>query len=344
MRSDENMNYNESKVIEGEIEKAQNILINCHKDPDPDSVGSALALYEILTNIGKNVAVICPGDVLYDPLSYLSGYDKIQKNVNFAEYDFSKYDLFISLDSSSLDRVTGDNNIKKLPVRVVVIDHHKTNEKYGQVNLVDGNKTSVGELLFDVIEDIGLKITKDVADCLLAAIIGDTGAFRYPKLTVHTFQVAAKLMQLGGDKDKAIHHIFRSENFNVVKFWGEVLSRMQFNEKGKYVWSVIPYEIFEKYGKPKVGKETAASFFTQNIKDSDFGFIAVEEEKGLLKISFRSRTGFDTSRIALELKGGGHVYAAGATIANLEFGEAVQKLLDAVDKIVAERDMSYEKD
>lgn len=337
------MNYNESSTIAGEIDKAQSILINCHKDPDPDSIGSALALYEILVNIGKKVTVICPGDVLYEPLSYLPGYSSIQNKVNFSEYDFSKHELFISLDSSSLERVTGDASINKLPIKIIVIDHHKTNEMYGQVNLVDGNKTSVGELLFDVMEDISIKITKNAANCLLAAIIGDTGAFRYPKVTEHTFRVVTKLMQLGGDKDKAIHQIFRSEDFNVVKFWGEVLSRMQFNEKGKYVWSVIPYDVFEKYGKPKVGKETAASFFTQNIKDSDFGFIAVEEEKGLLKISFRSRTGFDTSRIALELNGGGHVYAAGATITNLEFAGAVQKLLNTVDKIVAESNGLYEK-
>jgi bifunctional oligoribonuclease and PAP phosphatase NrnA len=326
------MNYEESKIILDEINKSQKILINCHKDPDPDSIGSALAFRNVLMKIGKSVEILCVSPALFDQVSYLPGYDQIKTNVDFGKFDYSKFDLLLVLDSSSIDRVTGDKNSPKIPLKTIVIDHHKTNTRFADVNIVDENKTSAGEILYVIFEDCNFNIDKDTADCLMAAIVGDTGAFRYPNTSTKTFDIVKNLIEKGADKDRAIQNIYRNENFSVLKFWGEVLTRMNLNEKGKYVWSAVPYEVFVKCGMPDTGKETAASGFVQIVKGSEFGFVAVEEEKRKLKISFRSRTGFDTSEIASELGGGGHIYASGASINDMDFDEAVKKLLAVVDK------------
>ncbi len=326
------MNYQESKQILKEIRKANNILINCHRNPDPDSVGSALALYNVLMAMGKTVDVVCASTEIYEPVSYLTGYSKIQKNVDFKQFDHSRYDLFISPDTSTFERVTDNKDIPVFQTKTVVIDHHKTNTRFGTINLVDDKKTSVGELLFDLFSDWNFEIGKETADCLMVAIVGDTGAFRYPHSTTHTFYVVQKLMEIGADKDRAIFSIYRNDDFNILKFWGEILSRLCIDQERKYVWSAVPYEIFKKYGKPPTGRETAASAFTQTVKDTNFGFIAVEQEKNHLRISFRSRTGFDTSEIASDLGGGGHVYASGGHIENMQFEEAVNYLLKTVNK------------
>jgi len=326
------MYYKESKSLKDVIEKSDRILINCHKDPDPDSVGSALALYNVLKKNGKKADVVCVSPEIYNRLDYLSGYKNIKKNVDFSKFDYEDYQLIVILDSSSIDRLTGSKEVNHIPITSAVIDHHKTNNKFGDINIVDPAKTSTGEILYYIFSDLLYEIDTKVADCLMAAIVGDTGAFRYPNTGAETFDTVIKLMKLGADKDKAVKRIYRNEDLNVIKFWGEVLMRLNVSNDGRYVWSAIPYNVFEKYGKPKIGKETAASNFFQIIKGTDFGFVAVEEEPKYLKISFRSRNGFDTSEIALKLGGGGHIYASGASIRGLDFEDSVKKLLHVVDQ------------
>ena len=147
------MNYKESKKILAEIKKAKRILLNCHRGPDPDSIGSALAMYEVLKGWGKDVVVVCSSGDLFDNVSFLQGYSKIKKGVDFSKFDFPQYDLFITLDSSNWSMVTGDNEMSVPDIPLVVIDHHKTNPGYGTINLVDINAKSVGEILYLVFQD-----------------------------------------------------------------------------------------------------------------------------------------------------------------------------------------------
>jgi len=328
------MNYKESEQILKEVKKAKKILINCHRSPDADSVGSSLALYQVIKNLGKDVKVICPSNV-HEDLKFLPHSDAIEK-INFRRFDFGAYDLFICLDSAGTNMVTGDEKIKLPNIPIIVIDHHKTNTKYGKINLVDSKVSSTAEILFLVLEDWRIKTDKNLATLLLAGILGDTGVFQYPGVTTRTMEIGIKLMQKGVNKDEIIFNLSRSINYNEVKFWGEVLERMQKDDDYKFVWSAIPYEVFEKYASPESAKESAASMFTQCVKDTNFGMVMVEETKGNLSVSLRSRTGFDVSKIALGLGGGGHNNAAGGKVSGREFREAVETVLNIARKIVDE--------
>src|SRR3989344_2487838 len=147
------MNYKESKQILEEIKKANKILLNCHRGPDPDSIGSALATKYVLENMGKTVGIICPSEGLYDDASYLKDYELIQKNIDFRKFNFNVYDLFITMDSSSWDMVSSDKDIPLASIPIIVIDHHKTNKEFGLINLVDKSVSSVGEMLFLLFQD-----------------------------------------------------------------------------------------------------------------------------------------------------------------------------------------------
>lgn len=326
------MNYRESANILKEIKKAKRILVNCHRSPDPDSIGSALGLYGVLKQLGKEVETICPSDEISQNLSFLENFDKIKFPVDFSKFDFSKFDLFIVLDSFSWDMVADSKSFTTPKLPVVVIDHHKTNTKYGDINIVDDTVTSVGELLYLVLEDCGVEINRDVATSLLTGIIGDTGVFRYPGTGAKTLMIATKLMEKGADKDEIVFNLYHSAEFELVKFWGEILRNIEIDKKYKFVWSAMPYETYKKIGSLKIGRESSASLFAQIVKDTDFGILMVEQEKQKLSISFRSRTGLDTSQIAKDLGGGGHIYASGTKIEGLPFEKAVEKVLEVARK------------
>jgi phosphoesterase RecJ-like protein len=322
------MNYKESTKILEEIKKANRILVNCHRGPDSDSVGSALALLRVLKNLKKDVSVICPSD-LPDDLTFLTDADLV-KRVNFSTFNFSEYDLFLIIDSSTYAMVTGLKDSDAPTINTVVIDHHFSNEKFGKINLVDANRTSTGELLYKVFEDWGVNIDKVIAECLLTGIIGDTGSFQYQNVGQETLRIAASLMDAGADKDKIIYNIYRNIDFKEVKMWGKFIENMKIEDN--FIWSAIPVSTYKDFGEFIYAKEDAANLFFPVVKGTDFGMVMVETNDNVLFVSFRSRSGFDVSKIAKEVGGGGHKAAAGARIEGLIFDEAVKKVLSAARK------------
>jgi phosphoesterase RecJ-like protein len=325
------MNYKESKKIFDEVKKAKRILVNCHRNPDPDSVGSALAMYGVLKNLGKEVFIISPTKISYN-VEFLPNFKNIQV-IDFSDFDFSRYDLFICLDSSSWDMVFGNFTFREPKIPVAIIDHHKTKTNFGKINLIREKISSTGEILFRLFEDWKIKLDKDIASCLLCAIIADTGSFQFPNLNsdVQTLRIASDLIALGADKTGIIQNLFRTVDIKMLRFWAKAIEKMEIEPEG-FVWSSISYEEYVKLGKEILGKETAASNFFQVVSGTDFGLLMVEEEKNTLSVSFRSRTGFDTSQLAKSLGGGGHIYASGAKITGLSFNKSVGKVLQAARK------------
>ncbi len=327
------MNYQQSKQILEEIKKAKRILVNCHRGPDADSVGSALSVYAYLESIGKDVRVVCPDD-LPTNLVFLPN-SKVVKKIDYKDLDFSKIDLFMALDSGDWKMVTRIQEQTPSGLNLVVIDHHATNSGYGKINLVDQRVSSCAEIIYSVLTDFGANITKEIATCLLTGIIGDTGVFQYPGVTASTLDVAGELMKKGADKDEIIFNIYRSNDFRALKFFGVLLNKMQIDRKHKFVWSALDYNDFEPHrniSNAKDAKSSAASLFMQGVVGTDFGFIALEDEREKLSLSFRSRTGFDVSKLAEALGGGGHKAAAGGKVEGLAFDAAIKKVLETAKK------------
>lgn len=324
------MNYKESQKIINEIKKAKKILVNCHRGPDSDSVGSALAFLEILKNMGKEVLVICPSDIPSD-LTFLKGANEIVR-VNFTTFDFSKFDLFIILDSSNYSMVTGLKDSERPEINSIVIDHHYSNEKFGKLNLIDSQMTSTGELIYHLLKDWNLPVSKEIAECLLTGIIGDTGTFQYQNVGVETLRVAAELMEKGANKDKIVFNLYRSIEFKEVKMWGKFIETMMIEDG--FIWSAIPLSTYKDFGEYAYAKEDVANLFFPIVKGTEFGIVMVETSEDILSVSFRSRNDFDVSKIAEEIGGGGHKAAAGARIEGLPFQEAVNKVLKVSRKHV----------
>jgi phosphoesterase RecJ-like protein len=283
---------------------------------------------QVIKNFGKEATVICPSDLPSD-LTFLKGANEIIR-VNFTSFDFSAFDLFIILDSSTYSMVTGLKDSDKPGINSVVIDHHISNEKFGNINLVDGKMTSTGELLYRIFEDWKIGLDENIAECLLTGIIGDTGTFQYQNVGKETLRIAADLIEKGADKDRIVYNLYRNIEFKEVKMWGKFIEAMMIEDS--FVWSAIPRSIYKDFGEYSYAKEDVANLFFPIVKGTEFGIVMVETSEDVLSVSFRSRTGFDVSKVANEVGGGGHKAASGARIEGLPFQEAVNKVLTAARK------------
>lgn len=328
------MNYSESQAIRAKIDSANKILLNMHHNPDADSVGSAIAMARVLKHFGptshkaslgagKEVKIVSSTEVPKN-LDFLINEEDIEI-IDFKTFDFSPYDLFITCDSSSWSRVAG-GNAEKPKMFFVNIDHHISNHKYGDINLIVPNSAANCEVLYYLFEDWGVNF-ENIAEPLLAGIIGDTGAFRFPEANEQTFQVAANLMKFT-DKNKIIFNLYQSFEENHVFVWKEFFDNLKIDHEHKFVYSFVRKEILESYGMPFNAKSELADMLFSSIDGTDFGLIGAEDE-GYISVSFRSRTGVDVSRLASKLGGGGHAWASACRVDILEgkYEEAVEKIL-----------------
>ena len=300
--------YSLSKSILKEIKKANNILINVHRNPDLDSIGSATAMYQALIKIfGKKVTLICPHKIP-ENFRFLKGADKIET----IDFNNLNGDLFLILDSGSYDIVTGDKEIELPNIKKIIIDHHLTNNWSDYLlKLVDVEVSSTSEIVYQMLLDWGVMIYPEIATSIFAGIASDTVFFKYEKNANKTFKIAAELLDLGADKNKIVDKSFDSFDFKLVQLIGEFLTKLQ---KGNgYVYSVLDNKTFIKFGAQRGAREIVSNLFARSIKGFDFGVMAVEYEKDKFAISFRSKK-TDVSAIAKKFGGGGHKNAAGATI------------------------------
>ncbi|MEK7597352.1 MAG: bifunctional oligoribonuclease/PAP phosphatase NrnA [Patescibacteria group bacterium] len=325
------MHYQQSSKILEIIKNFNNILINVHRNPDLDSVGSATALYQALIKMGKKVTLVCPHKIP-ENFKFLKGADKV---VTFDFTNFinltnliNSFDLFLILDSGSYDIVTGSKEIKLPDIKKIIIDHHLTNNWTDYVyRLLDTKASATAEIVYGMLKDWRVDIDGDISTSLLSGIAGDTVFFKYPKDPAVTFSNVSELMKLGADYNLLIEKFNDSLSFGFVKLLGEFLKNMK--QGAGFVWSAVDYITFEKYGKPRGVRETVADSFFRSIKNIKFGVALIEEEKGKFAVSFRSKKNTDVSVIAKKLGGGGHKNAAGATI----YGR-IDQVIEKIKKII----------
>ena len=315
-----------------EIKKAKKILLALHVSPDLDSAASVLAMDLVLKRMRKKTRTISfsqlPAGILAFP-----GVEKVEV-ADFSKLDLTDFDLFIALDSAQKRMITRSAWPEKLPrgFKIINIDHHLTNDKFGQINLVS-LVSSTAEVIYDLLKLWEVKIDKKLANPLFWGIFSDTGCFQYPTTKPKTLRIAANLMEKGVSFNECVLRVFRSYNFKTLKYWGRILDNMQLDESGKFVWSKLSQEERRELGVDPTEIESAASLFAPIILGTEFGIILHEEAVNLTRGSLRSRADFDVSQIAQELGGGGHKQAAGFSV-NLPLLEAEKKVLEVVRKAI----------
>ena len=218
--------------IKEKIEASNSIVILTHEHPDGDAIGSSLALMHALRKIGKNVDVVIPGaNKMY---SIMPGFEEIKE---FYIEDF-KYDLCVALDSSDLERLGVCRFLFEKTKNTVVIDHHITNQNYGDVNYVNAVASSTCQNLLVVLAYMGIAITKDIAACAYSGILTDTGGFRY-NVQPETFELAGMLLETGIDITKIYRSLFDLSTEPRTRLLGRALDKLEILSDGKITFTYI---------------------------------------------------------------------------------------------------------
>jgi bifunctional oligoribonuclease and PAP phosphatase NrnA len=292
--------------IKSALKNAKSAIIATHVDPDGDAIGSMLALGMILEQL-KIQTYYYSQDSVPKIYRFLAGSDKIRREIK----DFNHFDVACVVDASDLSRVGDKIDLKQSAGQIINIDHHPDNTQFGDVNCVM-KSSCVGELVYDLAEYLKIKVDRKMADCLYTSIITDTGNFRYDNTNVKTFLIAAELLKAGVNTHELTTHIYDNKSVQAVRIAGRALSSIKFSEDRQIGWAVVTEEMMEEVG----AKSEDVVGIVDAVRSIEGVEVAIffREEKGKVKINFRSKERVNVSEIARRFGGGGHLKAAGAVV------------------------------
>lgn len=299
-----NLMMNDIKEIFNLINSSQNICIAGHKAPDGDCIGSVMALYDFLKPLNKNLTICIDGIIPYNYRAFVDA-DIIAK-----EYNNEEFDLLFILDCSDAERLGKFKNVFINAKKSVCIDHHKTNNSYADINIIDSTMSSTGELLYDVLNTSGKKLSKQAATCIYVAILTDTGKFSYSNTTGDTHRKTAELIDLGVDIALIDNIIYNSKPSNVVKGFIESISGIELYFNNKFGITSITKNILDR-NSVDMGDIDGVVEFIREIKEVEVSCVLKEYEKNNTKVSLRSKNNIDVSAVSVKYGGGGHAKAAG---------------------------------
>ena len=292
--------------LETMIDQAGKIVILGHVNPDGDCVGSCLAVYNYIKEWDSTKAVTVRLERAPSKFSYLSGFDAIE-----TEAGEETYDLCICLDSSDEERLGDFKSCFDRSAKTICIDHHITNRGYAQENVIDGHASSACEVVYGQLDES--KISKRVAECIYTGIIHDTGVFKYSNTSRKTMEIAGKMMEKGIDFGTIIDGSFYKKTYMQSQILGRALLESITFLDGRCIFSVVRKKDMDFYGVDKSDLDGIVDQL-RVIDGIECAIFLYETGIHQFKVSLRSNSIVDVSRIAAYFGGGGHVRAAGCTM------------------------------
>jgi phosphoesterase RecJ-like protein len=314
-----------SQVVEL-IEAKRRFAITSHVRPDGDALGSSLGLFWLLRALDKEPEVVMRDGV---PHAYrkLPGADLVRVTPRVDR----PYDAVFVIECSDVCRPGLDGLEEQL---VVNIDHHSTTSLFGTINWIDSTASAVGEMIYNLCKAIGVRVTREIAECVYTALITDTGSFHYSNTTERTFKVASELVRAGVKPAKLAQAVFGSYPWSRIELMSRVLSTVRRDPTGRVAWL---RQTLEMQRETEASDEDSDGFVNYPLSCGEVEAVAFlkEQAEGEYRISLRSKGDVNVARIAERFGGGGHRNAAGCTLTGA-WDEAelllVAQLIEAVER------------
>lgn len=313
------------------INRSNDFIVTSHISPDGDNIGSTLSMYNSLKKLKKNVYYVLD-DTPPKNLEFLL------KDVNILksnEFNIDKFNI-ISLDCGDRKRICLSDEIKDKAQKIICIDHHASNDKYGDLNYIDTNASSTCELVYNVLVAYNKKynidlIDENIATFLYTGLVTDTGNFMYSNTHPTSFDMAKNLLLKGAKKESIIQNIFQSNSANYYKLLGEALNTLDIIDN-KVACISINKEMLKR-NIISFNDVDGITSYTRDIEGVEVGILLKEKKDNEIKVSLRSKSYVDVSKIAQSFGGGGHIKAAGCTIYDT-IENAKKKIIDSVLKTI----------
>ncbi len=293
--------------IKETIDNGRKFLVTSHVDPDGDAVGSAFALCLALTGLGKDAAVY-----LQDAVPYRYRFLPRPAAVHH-ELPEDGYDAVFVVDCGDLRRVGNGHESLGHKSFLVNIDHHESNDAFGQINIVDERASSTAEILYLVLKSLGVRFTGDIATNLYTAVITDTGSFRYDNTTERAFSICREMVGFGVSPVHVAANVYENHPKERFQLLCLVLATLETLSDDRIALALVTGDMFSR---THTSAEHSEGFveYLKEIDSVEVACLLRETAHGKYKVSMRSKNGVDVASVARSLGGGGHRKAAGCTM------------------------------
>ncbi|MPW25831.1 bifunctional oligoribonuclease/PAP phosphatase NrnA [Alkalibaculum sp. M08DMB] len=309
-------------IIEA-IKNNQSFVISSHKSPDGDSIGSCIALGLALKRLNKTVTYVME----YAPEKFRF----LNEITNFNDHytSLQNYDVGLFLDCSNIEHLHNSSLLDNCDMSIN-IDHHISNTKYGNLNFIDTCASATGEVIFELINKLNVPLEKEMSAALYTAIVTDTGNFKYSNVTSRTHYIVSKLYEVPNSYSDINTIIFDEHSYEKIKLIGKGLSNLYITKDNKVSIILLTLDDLRNISE-SVDLEGIINY-ARDIRGVEVAVFIKETNKNTFRVSFRSNTNFDVSRLAAYYGGGGHMKASGCTIEGITSDQIIKDIIDQIEK------------
>ncbi|MDB5097665.1 MAG: phosphoesterase RecJ domain protein [Cyanobacteria bacterium RYN_339] len=309
----------------GLLRSVRSWVVCPHMKPDADTLGSSLALAALLRQLGNRAVVVCT-DPVVDRFGFLPGAHEVV--VGSLPADLPPDTGVVTLDAADFDRLGALGPQLRALHPFVNLDHHVSNKRFGTHNWIDTASAATGELVYLLHDLFDVPVQRDTAELLYAALVTDTGFFRYPATTARTLAIASALVATGIDFPRVIECIYERQAAGAIRLAGMALAKFHLEAGGQVAWTSIPLAMFDEAGATEDDAEGIIEEL-RKIEGVQILYILRESRESGVRVSLRAKHGHDVNAIARQFNGGGHLAAAGCVI-DAPLAEAEERLKAAV--------------
>ena len=306
--------------VKNKIANANAITILSHLNPDADTLGTALGIYALLSqDKSKRVEVVNASTALPLHLDFLPNFTKIKHQMDYTD------SLIFSCDCGSIDRLGFD----LVGRDIINIDHHRSNTRYGSINIVDADHASASQVAYALFREL-YPIKKDAATCFYAALLSDTRYFTTTSMNEEVFNVARDLVQAGAVPNEIAYHFTQRRPLSSLRILEKALSSLSLHNEARIATLMVTKKDIEATGATVPDMEGVVDY-GRSLATVEMAVFAMELDDGI-RISLRSKKA-DVSKVAMAFGGGGHKVAAGFTLTQFGLQESIDTILTKIEEL-----------